>query len=534
LELTVTPKYFDNGELEPLSVYQIAFFDECHRNTEIGRTGDTVYSFPRNEGGLYDKDGGIGDVDTKLHCKYPKEGRFCVGISAVKLNDGRIEGHHCTTFDYSAKNLIAIMGEEKLIKEELKRVRELKTEGQWVEKRTHLPGRLFENDSVMVLDKIAGKTAKRLSKHGIKTLLDMKMIAASEISAIMADKNFRVSENTLRDWRAKAEQANQGSTPARIRKDHMENDNTYLSRYGPDLWMTKIHQCSALSGYRCVTEMTDHIDNETKRVMKGTKNEGRGLWYHDALSLMTCKKSVQYMKQKGIFDNWLLPWGRLQEGTRYHESIPGDSPELMPLDETLNMDIHANARYHVAITSHAYLRLVDPATGGAPSSTRIVQDCEKWIRSLGKIREAGGKMVQGFGRNGNRERGHGKKRGGYQAKKTRGPAKWVHIDAASMTEQQWRGSVELVNNNQNSSATQTTMTMEMTGGSGKMSNALTSDANTTSTIHSISLLNEEPNNPLTIDCDYFSDIENENDDKKYKRFVMVTRNDDDILGGGRK
>jgi hypothetical protein len=117
------------------------------------------------------------------------------------------------------------------------------------------------------------------------------------------------------------------------------------------------------------------------------------------------------------------------------------------------MDIHATAHYHVAITSHlpnddpikyyfstpeeisrAYLHLVDPATGGAPSLTRIVQDCEKWIKSLGKIREAGVKMVQGFGRNGHRERSHGNKRGGYQAKKVRGPAKWVHIDAAGVTE----------------------------------------------------------------------------------------------------
>jgi hypothetical protein len=63
-----------------------------------------------------------------------------------------------------------------------------------------------------------------------------------------------------------------------------------------------------------------------------------------------------------------------------------------------------------------------------------------------------------------------------------------------------------------------------------MSNTLTSNANTTSTIHSISLLNEEPNIPLTIDCDYFSDIENGDDDKKYKSLVMVGRNDDDILG----
>jgi hypothetical protein len=213
--------------------------------------------------------------------------------------------------------------------------------------------------------------------------------------------------------------------------------------------------------------------------MKRTKNEGRGLWYHDALSLMACKKSVQYMKEKGIFNNWLLPWGRLQEGKRYHESIPVDSPELMPLYGTLNMDIHSSARYHVAITSHipnddprkysfstpkeiprAYLRLVDAATGGAPSSTRIVQDCEKWIRSLRKIREAGGNLVRGFGRNGHRERSHGNKRGGYQAKKPHSPANWVHSDDAGVPEQKWRGSVDLVKGSKNRSATQTTIAIE--------------------------------------------------------------------------
>jgi hypothetical protein len=292
-------------------------------------------------------------------------------------------------------NLITITGEDTLIQEELNRVRPLKTEGQWVYKQTRLPGLLFKNDSVMVLDKIAEKTAKRLSKHGIKTVLDMKMITASGIYAIIAEKNFRVSETTLRDWQAKVEQAQQDSTPTRVRKDHRQNENPYLSQYGPDLWLSNTRKCTALSGYRCVTEMIDHIDTETKRVMKGAKNEVQGLWYHVALSLMNCKKSVQYMKQKGILNSWFLPWGRLQEGTRYNESIPGDSPELMPLDETLTIDLHASDRYHVAIIWHlpnddpqeisfttpnkiscAYLRLVEPLTGGAPSSTRIVKDCE--------------------------------------------------------------------------------------------------------------------------------------------------------------
>jgi hypothetical protein len=103
--------------LPPLSVRQCVFFDECHKKTEIGRTGDRAYTFPKNEAGLYDKHGRIGNVDTKLHCKYTKEGRFCFGVSAVELNDGTIEGRRCETFDYSAKILLTIAAEEKMIAE---------------------------------------------------------------------------------------------------------------------------------------------------------------------------------------------------------------------------------------------------------------------------------------------------------------------------------------------------------------------------------------------------------------------------------
>jgi hypothetical protein len=65
---------------------------------------------------------------------------------------------------------------------------------------------------------------------------------------------------------------------------------------------------------------------------------------------------------------------------------------------------------------------------------------------------------------------------------------------------------------------------------GEVSTTRTNDANATSTIDTNAMLNEEPNSPLTIDCDYFSDIEIGIDNEKYKRFVMVARNDDEILG----
>jgi hypothetical protein len=72
-----------------------------------------VYTFPNYEVGVYDKDDHIGDVDTNMRCKYTKEGRFCSGVSAVELSDATIKGRHCETFDYSAKNLIAITAEGK-------------------------------------------------------------------------------------------------------------------------------------------------------------------------------------------------------------------------------------------------------------------------------------------------------------------------------------------------------------------------------------------------------------------------------------
>jgi hypothetical protein len=128
--------------------------------------------------------------------------------------------------------------------------------------------------------------------------------------------------------------------------------------------------------------MIEHMVEETQKVTKGTNHEGHGKFYHDVLTLMTCKKSIRNMKDRDYFKHWILPLEGLQHGTRYNESIPGDIPELMPLDETLNMDIHASARFHVAITaylpdgdpikysfstpkeiSRAHLRLVHPVTG---------------------------------------------------------------------------------------------------------------------------------------------------------------------------
>jgi hypothetical protein len=163
--------------------------------------------------------------------------------------------------------------------------------------------------------------------------------------------------------------------------------------------MEEIRKCTAISSSICITKMIHHMVDETERVTKGTTYEGEGQFYHNALTLMICNKSKANMRENNLLKYWLLPLEKLQEGTRYHDSIPGDSPKLMPLDETLNQDIHSSARYHVAITSHlpkddprkfsfatpkeisrAYLRLVDPNTGGAPHLNESSKTC--WTSTI--------------------------------------------------------------------------------------------------------------------------------------------------------
>jgi hypothetical protein len=107
------------------------------------------------------------------------------------------------------------------------------------------------------------------------------------------------------------------------------------------------------------------------------------------------------MKEKNYYNKWLLPKLNLQSTVPglecYWESPTGNNPELMPLDSSLNEDIHQCVQRHCALTTNfkdnddrkfsmttpnrgmsAYLRLWDADLGGScPSSKRIIKDVNK-------------------------------------------------------------------------------------------------------------------------------------------------------------
>ena len=166
-----------------------------------------------------------------------------------------------------------------------------------------------------------------------------------------------------------------------------------------------------------------HVVLESKKLYEGTQYEDSWMFYHDALSLMTDKSCVEWMKKQHIdesntisyYDKWILPvLGLNDEYTRYKGRPIGNSPEMMPLDNCLNKDLHELVARHVLMSrasamnkddprifslstykkvASAYKRIWSPTSGVGPPSKRIVQDITKVVDAMKQIYKQEGAFV---------------------------------------------------------------------------------------------------------------------------------------------
>jgi hypothetical protein len=173
-----------------------------------------------------------------------------------------------------------------------------------------------------------------------------------------------------------------------------------------------------MSPYVCVTKMIAHIVEESAMIFQGTKYEDSCVFYHDALSLMTAKETIEWMKEKGYHKGWLLPVMGLHSDDpdlkAYLGTIPGRGPENMLWDLSLNKDVHEDTNRLVVLTHELAggdprkFDLSTPKRGSwayqqvlqiCPGSARIKQDSLKVFNSMEKVRKAGGILVEGLGKN---------------------------------------------------------------------------------------------------------------------------------------
>jgi hypothetical protein len=449
----VLPDHFNIDKLTKLSIPQMSWFDETHRKVTIGIGADFQTKFRRDENGNLDPNGTIsGPPRTHMKVKFPEEVRVMPGVT---VNPVTGDGVRLPIFSYTSKVVHTIKDYEEQKKKELKRVKHLKGEclPWYVSQRE--ADKIYTSEPVGKLKHIKEFGTKQLNELGIKTVGDFLERAKTYIQSVLSVRG--ITQQRLDDDILSADFV-EGNAPGAL--DHRKAANPYQSRYG-DNWEEELENSYYVNKYECITQLVEHIVVGCKKHYEDTEYEDNWFFYHDALSLMTAKETVSWMKEKGYFKHWVLPELGLNKGTPYAGRPVGNSPEMMPLDCSLNQDVHVGVERHIRLTIRlpeddpmkfsmstpsrgfsAYNRVWNcPRTqdrngelvdGGIPSAKRIKRDINKVVESMATIFENDRRMVDGLGnRPGERNNGHSRgKNGGKRTKRTTYDiGAWRHADA---------------------------------------------------------------------------------------------------------
>ena len=106
----------------------------------------------------------------------------------------------------------------------------------------------------------------------------------------------------------------------------MWKNGGYEGRYGLN-WKTELR--AAVNEKLCsIFDIIDYMIDSSTDIYAGSTHELDFSIYHDALTQLWTPESIAYVKGKGFGDRFLRCMGKTKKGTRYHNKLVGDSPEL--------------------------------------------------------------------------------------------------------------------------------------------------------------------------------------------------------------
>ena len=106
-----------------------------------------------------------------------------------------------------------------------------------------------------------------------------------------------------------------------------------------------------MSSFANVQHMVLHLYNECKTFYAPTKHKDSWVFYHDALKLMTAGVTIEWMKTKGIYKDWLKPELGICDAFGMHSShCVGNQVHQMSLDNSCNKDVTESNNHHVALS----------------------------------------------------------------------------------------------------------------------------------------------------------------------------------------
>ena len=183
----------------------------------------------------------------------------------------------------------------------------------------------------------------------------------------------------------------------------------YEARYG-DTWRQEVaDRLGRGSDAVCdVTKIMDHIIEQGNILFADTPYRDTWYIYHDALSSWWSKGAQAYIETKGFRHRQIKSLDFTNTGTRYEDSLPGDTPEYMPLDSNLFSDSETMVRSNVVVTNKLprghpdKFDLTTPKSAWdavcrtwrySPTSDRIVEDINRVFCAIEEVIKARGAAV---------------------------------------------------------------------------------------------------------------------------------------------
>lgn len=404
---------------------------EVHKQCYIANCGEgqkVQRKFLRNKYGKVVKENEeYRSEETKvLNVKYEKEARFCFGV-AMKIDaNGKEHGCKMPLFDYTQKKIITLAETSKKVDAEVAKVKAmLRNSKQWMS-HPREDGVLYMDDPVTMIADVGPTKGKLLNSIGIQTVGCFVGFDDESLERI-AKTTPGLSILSLKKFRDNCGEVKNENAPHSIY--YIEHENPYIAKYGEtvDEWGEEVWRKEAkkqaLNGCVCITDLLKHIVIHTKELYKDTPHFDTYYFYHDALSQLTADACVAWMQEttipgenKKIYDRWVKPELGLNDrfGKKWRGRPLGNSPELMPLDNSLNQDLHKAVRFHVSLSTimfdrgdtdpRIFLLTTPKSTASAysriweisPTSERILQDIKKWNVANYAIVKAEGVYVEGL------------------------------------------------------------------------------------------------------------------------------------------
>jgi hypothetical protein len=268
----------------------------------------------------------------------------------VRDSNGEERGVCLNLFDYTKKKIISLKETKKIIDVEITRVRAMPktTKGWFLDSRAN--GRIYADDPVIQVKGVGKKAEGLLQRNDINTVANLRALTKET-------RPEGLTAKALKRYLTNCKDASSENAPSITY--FTEANNPFAARYGEEEdewsqpeWISKIKNSTVFAHQVCVTDLMKHIVKQTKKCYRNTEHSNTYMFYHDALSLMTANLCVEWMKQQNIpgeetvvYNRWIKPeLGLNNPISTFGGRPPGNSPELMPLDTSLNQDIHKSAK----------------------------------------------------------------------------------------------------------------------------------------------------------------------------------------------